>query len=360
MSSEMMKGVWLLLISRLYWNTRLMNGAGVIFWGKAWKIREAFVLIRTLAITKEHQLLQDITMEQLADSRIAWYWVDFNSPTEEEARLLDIHFKFHPLAIEDCFHFLQRPKLDYYDGYSFLVLHGLDPNTLEANEVDIFLGSNYIVSYHIKPSSEVDMTWERVKGEGYFQKLNSVHTFHLLLDKIVDQYFPTLYQTEDRLDELEDLEQKSRRAVMDEVFEIRSDLLRLRRSIFPMRDLLYRILNSERIEIPKEQKAYFGDIYDHLLKLAEMVESNREITSDIRDSYISLNSDRTNHIMMTLTVISAIFIPLTFIAGVYGMNFKYMPELTWKYGYFGILGFMGVVGLGMYWWFKKKGWFGES
>ncbi|MEW9674364.1 magnesium/cobalt transporter CorA [Ammoniphilus sp. 3BR4] len=317
-------------------------------------------MIRTLAISKDHQVIQDISMEQLFDREFIWYWVDFNSPTEDEAKYLDTHFKFHPLAIEDCFHFLQRPKLDYYEGYSFFVLHALNPATLESNEVDIFLGSNYVISFHLKPSPELDMTWNRMKAEGNLQNLNPVHAFHLILDKIVDQYFPTLYQIEDKLDELEDLESKTGRALMEEVFEIRSDLLRLRRSIFPMRDLLYRILNSDRIDIPKDQKAYFGDIYDHLLKLAEMVESNRDITSDIRDSYISLNADRTNNIMMTLTVISAIFIPLTFIAGVYGMNFEYMPELTWKYGYFGILGFMGFVGLGMYWWFKKKGWFGEN
>lgn len=326
--------------------------------GEKWRVID---LIRTLVWTKNKQLKDDIPIEQLKNNPdIVWYWIDFDSPTENEAEFLDKTLHFHPLAIDDCFHFLQRPKLDYYDGYSFFVLHELNPKTLESDEVDVFLGENYLVTFHMKNSAEVNMTWDRIKNEFRLQDNLSAYTFHLLLDKIVDQYFPTLYQIEDRLDEIENLDRSSGRQLITEVFEIRSDLLRLRRSIFPMRDLLYRVLNSDRIDIPKDQKAYFGDIYDHLLKLAEMVESNRDMTSDIRDSYISLNSDRMNHIMMTLTVISAIFIPLTFIAGVYGMNFEYMPELTWKYGYFLIMSFMGIIGFGMFWWFKKKGWFGNN
>lgn len=322
---------------------------------------EGFNLIRTLALSKHNQLKEDIPIAQLINNPdITWYWIDFDSPTGSESKYLETYLRFHPLAIEDCFHYPQRPKLDYYDGYSFFVLHGINPQTLEADEVDVFLGGNYLVTFHMKPSTEVDITWERIKNDPEVKINKSVHTFHLLLDKMVDQYFPTLYRIEDRLEEMEDREIRAGKSFINEVFELRSDLLYLRRSIFPMRDLLYRVLNSERIDIPKDQKAYFGDIYDHLLKLAEMVESNRDMTSDIRDSYISLNSDRMNHIMMTLTVISAIFIPLTFIAGVYGMNFAYMPELTWKYGYFLVMGVMGMIGFSMFWWFKKKGWFGDS
>jgi magnesium transporter len=324
------------------------------------KLQGALNLIRLIAISVKGELIDNISISQLSGSDIAWYWADFVSPTEEEAKSLETHFKFHPLAVEDCFHFLQRPKLDYYEGYSFFVLHSLNPETMESNEVNVFLGPSYMVSFHFKKSVEVETTWERIKSGADNKNFNPVHAFHILIDKIVDQYFPTLYLIEDRLDKLEKLEQKSRRAAMDEVFEKRGDLLRLRKSIFPMRDLLYRILNSERIDLPKDHKVYFGDIYDHLLKLAEMVESNRDITSDIRDSYISINSDRTNNIMMTLTVISAIFIPLTFIAGVYGMNFDYMPELKWRYGYFIALGFMTVIALTMFWWFRKKGWFGDD
>lgn len=141
---------------------------------------------------------------------------------------------------------------------------------------------------------------------------------------------------------------------MNDVFDIRSDLLKLRKTILPMRDLLYRIINSERLHIPAEQKAYFNDIYDHLIKLTSMVEGNRDMTSDMRDNYLSLNANRMNSIMMTLTIISSIFIPLTFVVGLYGMNFDHMPELHWHYGYYIVLGIMALMTIGMILWFKQK------
>jgi magnesium transporter len=143
----------------------------------------------------------------------------------------------------------------------------------------------------------------------------------------------------------------------EQIYDIRADLLRLRRSVLPMRDLLYRIMSSDKIPGVKEQHAYFTDIHDHLLKLTEMIESNREMTADLRDSYDSLRSNRMNAIMKTLTVITTIFMPLTFIAGVYGMNFANMPELNWSWGYFIVIGVMLSLGFGMYLWFKRKGWF---
>jgi magnesium transporter len=317
-------------------------------------------LIRILAVTADYNIVKDITLEELSHSKFLWYWVDFNSPTEEETHFLESHFRFHPLAIEDCLHYLQRPKLDYYDGYNFFVLQELNPRTLRAQEIDVFLSNEFIVTFHKQPSNEVDKSWEKMMSQAAKQKVNPASAFHLLMDKIVDQYFPTVFLIEEQLEEIENRESRPTKALMNEVFDIRGDLLRLRRIIFPMRDLLYRLLNSERIEISAERKVYFGDIYDHLLKLADIIESNRDVTSDIRDSYISLNSDRMNNVMMTLTVISSIFIPLTFIVGVYGMNFEYMPELTWHYGYYMVLCFMTIIGFGMFGWFKRKGWIGDK
>jgi magnesium transporter len=163
---------------------------------------------------------------------------------------------------------------------------------------------------------------------------------------------------EDHLDEIEENTRGlSKNILMDQVFEIRADLLKLRRTVVPMRDLLYRILNTERLAEVQEQHVYYTDVYDHLLKLSEMIDGNREMTADLRDSYISLNSHRMNKIMMVLTVITTIFMPLTLIAGIYGMNFSYMPELQSKYGYYCVLGLMALLGFLMYLWFRRKGWF---
>jgi magnesium transporter len=167
-----------------------------------------------------------------------------------------------------------------------------------------------------------------------------------------------MYRLEDELSNLE-IEQLSRTVnkAVERLYDIRSDLSKLRRTILPTRDLLYRILNSNRFKDLSEHRIYFEDIYDHLMKLSDMIEGNRDLASDIRESYFSLSSEKMNNIMKTLTIISSFFLPLTFIVGLYGMNFKYMPELTWKYGYFSVLITMGILTIGMYIFFKRKGWF---
>ncbi|HEU5140599.1 MAG TPA: magnesium/cobalt transporter CorA, partial [Bacillales bacterium] len=255
-------------------------------------------------------------------------------------------------------HLLQRPKVDFYDGYSFFVLHALDQRTLSAMEMDLFVGSNFIVSFHFDSLKEVDDVWRNELNEEELGSHGPYDVAHLLMDNLVDAYFAPVYQIEDELNEMENNTRgQPMRVLMDQLFETRSDLLKLRHTVLPVRDLLYRILSSQRMKEIQERRAYYTDVYDHLLKLAELIESNREITADIRDSYLSLNANRMNTVMMTLTVITTIFMPLTFIAGIYGMNFRYMPELAWHYGYFFVLGLMAAIGLVMYIYFKRKGWF---
>ncbi|MHC0037001.1 magnesium/cobalt transporter CorA [Pseudoneobacillus sp. C159] len=312
-------------------------------------------MIRTIAVTTDLKLLTNIPLERLSKPDIQWYWVDFDAPTDDEVQLLKTFFHFHPLAIEDCLHLLQRPKLDYYDGYDFFVLHRMNPSTLVPEEIDIFLGHNFIVSFHLLPSLELEMVRQKLNSEKVSAEQGSKYVFYHIMDKIVDEYFPTVYKIEDNLNDLETKDADEN--LIEEVYGIRSQLLKLRRTVFPMRELMYRILNSERLIIPKEDRVYFMDVYDHLLKLSEMIESNREMTADIRDSYISINSNRMNAIMKTLTVMTSVFIPLTFIASIYGMNFNYMPELTYKWGYFGVLVVMLIVGTSMIIWLWRKGWF---
>ncbi|SNZ16168.1 magnesium transporter [Terribacillus aidingensis] len=314
-------------------------------------------MIRSIAVTRDKKIRTDLPYQELNSPDIVWYWVDFSMPTEAESEKLSEVFHFHPLAIEDCFHFLQRPKLDEYDGYQFLVLHELNHDTFVSDELDIFHSDRYIVTFHLTESMAADHVWKRVAEDGAAEHSPSKIVYHLI-DKLVDDYFPPLYKMEDRLSEIEDEEShKSPQTVINEVFDIRSDLLRARRTIAPMRDLIYRLLGIQTFDFVQKQKAYFNDIYDHLLKLTEIVDSNRELTSDMRDSYESINSNRMNSIMMTLTIVSTIFIPLTFIAGVYGMNFVDMPELRWEYGYPAAMFLMGVIALVMLWRFKRKGWF---
>ncbi len=312
-------------------------------------------MISTMVLTSDYKLKKDVPVEQLGDHDISWYWVDFYAPSEDEAALLRTHFQFHPLAIEDCLQYLQRPKLDYYDGYDFFVLHTLNQHTLAAEEVDVFVGKNFIVTFHLSPSNEIQLLQRRLMEDSTVWDKGALYIFYLLMDKIVDEYFPNIYKIEDNVNEAEMKEINP--DLIEDVFEIRSQLHKLRRTIHPMSELLYRILNSERVIIPKDQRVYFMDIYDHLLKLLEIVDSNREMTNDMRDSYISLNAHRMNTIMKTLTVMTSVFIPLTFIASIYGMNFEYMPELSWRWSYYVVLCVMFVIGTTMLIWLWRKGWF---
>jgi magnesium transporter len=309
-------------------------------------------MIRTLAITRDHQVTVNMPLEQLELSDYAWVWADFNQPTEEESRLLDSYFHFHPLAIEDCMHVLQRPKLDYYENLQFLVLHALNPVTL---------GANFLVSFHHGKLEEVDEAWDRLLQHAHERTIwarGPVAAAYTVMDKLVDHYFPSLFAIEDELAELENRGgQESVEELMNQVFDLRSRLLKLRRTVVPMRDLLYRVVNSQHVQRSGEHTVYFTDIYDHLLKLTDMIEADREMTADLRDSYISLNSNRMNQIMKTLTVITTVFMPLTLIAGIYGMNFTHMPELKWKYGYGAVMLLMFVLGGCMVAWFVKRGWF---
>ncbi|MFC3749509.1 magnesium/cobalt transporter CorA [Paenibacillus sp. GCM10012306] len=318
-------------------------------------------MIRTMAVTHQGEVLTGLLLPEIQIADYAWIWVDFAAPTAEETALLDSYFHFHPLAIEDCMHVLQRPKLDYYENVQFFVLHALNERTLEAEEVDLFLSKNFLVSYHHQEKTEMNEAWEQVKQDIHSRKGWSggpMAAAYSVMDKLVDKYFPSLYSIEDELADLESMGSKeSVEELMSQVFDVRGRLLKLRRTIVPMRDLMYRIVNSQHVQSNGEERIYFGDIYDHLLKLTDMIEVDREMTADLRDSYISLNSNRMNSIMKTLTVITTIFMPLTLIAGIYGMNFKIMPELNWNFGYFGVLLLMVVLTVGMIAWFKRSGWF---
>ncbi|GER65840.1 putative metal ion transporter YfjQ [Weizmannia acidilactici] len=314
-------------------------------------------MIHIMAMTKENELKMAKSIEELLEGDWKWYWIDFDRPSEEEILKLREPLHFHPLAIEDCIHKLQRPKLNYYEDHVFFVFQSLNPHKLHKEELNMFLGDHFVVSFHHLPSKEISEVRDKLEKTEQFERWGPAVILYEVLDKIVDDYFPYLYKIEDRLNEIEDnSKNETMEALLESLYSTRHDLLVLRNTITPMTDLVYRMLNSHRLPGIQEKMAYFHDIHDHLIKLSGMVESNREFTADIRDSYLSLNSHQTNRVMKILTIFTTIFMPLTFIAGVYGMNFEYMPELKWKYGYFATLIVMFLIGSGMTYWFIKKGW----
>lgn len=316
-------------------------------------------MIYTLGLTKDQQLVENFPLEHIKEDRFDWFWVDFSEPTAKENLLLHTFFQFHPLAVEDALMRLQRPKIDYYDDYYFTVVHKLNPKELISEEISLFISSKFVVSYHQFPVHEFEIVKRELESHPNRWDRGTFFIMYQTIDKIVDEFFPLVFTIEDRLNTIEDqLDYKNSVDLMNDVFDLRNDLLHIRRTVLPMRDLLYRILNSNRLNLTQKEKAYFSDVHDHLVKLTEMVESNRELTADMRDSHMSMNAIRMNNIMMTLTIVSTIFIPLTFIAGVYGMNFVNMPELNWHYGYYFTLGLMVFIVFAMLLLFKKRGWLG--
>ena len=312
-------------------------------------------MLKTIAVDKKGDILTDVSLERLKEQDIAWYWVDFDTPTRSEIQLLTTFFKFHELLIEDWLTLLLRPKIEISRQQIFLVSHVLKNIDSDYETLNMFVGKNYIVTFHLSHIRYVNKIVPKILQRG--SEYSPLHVMHMLVSEIVEGYIPIISKIENRLDEIEETDfYKSGSKIMDEVFELRGDLLKLRRGLRPMREVLHRFLVSRRVEMTDNDRKYFHDIYDDLVQQTEIIEANRELASDIRENFMTYNSLKSNNIMMILTVISTIFLPLTFIVGWYGMNFKYMPELEWQYGYYIVVAIMFGIAFGMLWFFKKKGW----
>lgn len=314
-------------------------------------------MITTYYVNENNEFKTTTTPYDITE-KTKWIWVDLNEPTNQESEVLDNYFDFHPLAIEDAMLVQQRPKLKQYDGYQFIVLHALDLKTLESEELDIFIGNDYIVTFHKERFEEIDAVNRKIKKNT--ETFNEPKDILLnILDDIADNYFPFIYDIEDKVFNFEDRHNIdiSTKTLIDDTFDLRQELLLIKRTVQPMRDLVYRMREGTVMQLNEQQLLYITHINDHLMKQMEMVDSSREMTSDIRDNYISLNSFKMNNIMKILTIYSVVFMPLTLIAGIYGMNFTNMPELGWKDGYFVVLAIMLLIAVVMLVVFKKKKWF---
>lgn len=317
-------------------------------------------MIRTLALQEDGKIQFDVPLQQLDNPQFVWYWVDFNDPSMKEIAQFKEHFCFHPLAIDDCLHRLHRPQLEYYDNHHFLILHALQSLTQKPLEVNLFISDTFLVSFHYSTIKEMDYVWQKIVQQPELLTKDYYYPTYKIFDKLVDAYFPLMNEIEEKIEFLESKSNHSSKNLIHQLFRLRNQLSKMRRSVVPMHDLAYRMIHSKRILPNEEQKIHFQNVHDHLIILTKKIESNREITSDIQDNYLSLNSYRMNSIMMTLTVITSIFMPLTFIAGIYGMNFDYMPELKWRYSYFVLIGLMFTLSISLILWFKKKDWLGKD
>ena len=277
-------------------------------------------------------------------------------------RILGERFNLHPLALEDVLDTSQRPKVEQFDDYLFVVAKMIylnKENEIEGEQVSMFLGKTFLITLQQEPERDVfEPVRARIRsGKGRIRKANSDYLAYALLDSIIDHYYPVLESIGTEIDAIEDelIENPLVRPV-GSLHEHKRTLTQIRRMVWPLRDVTNLLLHEEPGLIRQETKVYLRDCYDHSVQLMDLVESYRDVLSGLTEVHISSIGLRTNEIMRVLTVITVIFIPLTFIAGVYGMNFTHMPELAQPYGYVAVLLLMVIVAVGQILYFKKRRW----
>jgi magnesium transporter len=301
----------------------------------------------------------DISEICLVENKIIW--ADVADPTSQDFIELAEEFNFHHLSIEDCRKEHQRPKVEEYPGYYFIVVYEaqlMGPHDhLELRELNIFLGANYLVTVHSRPIRAVE-TARRLWPEWADRaEHGSGLLSYLLIDAIVDDYLPLLDILSERIDDLEDkIFGEFQPEALEEIFRIKKQLLYLRRSISPLRDVFNTMLRREQPVFARETHVYFQDIFDHVIRVADTIDTLRDMLGSTMDAYLSVQGNRMNMVMKRLTSVATILMSVTLIAGIYGMNFQHMPELGWKYGYVFALMFMVAVGLGLYLYLKRINW----
>ena len=286
-------------------------------------------------------------------------WVDLHGRTEFSDELLREVFGFHPLAIEDVYKENHRPKVEDYDRYLYLILRGVSDSSLlediKTEEMDLFLGKDFVVTHHSSPMSTIDHAVDQLSHGVKPMNRGAVFLCHVLIDRMVDRFIPLGNRVIAEVDRLE----AATLAGEDELARIvvlKGSIHRVRRLVASQRDVVGRLARAEFDEIPPEAKPFFRDVHEHLAHLTETLEHERVELNSVFDAFHSLSAHRMNEIMKVLTLISTIMLPLTFLAGVYGMNFKHMPELESKYGYPILWAVMIVLSLFMVIFFRRRKW----
>ena len=299
-------------------------------------------------------------------------WVDLQGETDAHVQvakdvLLNI-FKFHPLTVEDCLETRNQPKVEAFPDYFYMIVHGVRPEeTSSANfttkELDIYLGKNYVVTFHVERFSSIKKVKSQLRTTTFACQRGAAYLLHQILDQLVDLYMPVVDDFDNSINFLEDRVFQMKRnntAVLSEIMDLRRSVARLKRISSRQLDVLYRISHGEFDLIPEPVLPFYRDVHDHLLRISDLADSYKDLVGGLFEIHFSVTANKTNDVMKVLAVFSAIMLPLTLIAGVYGMNFDNMPELHSRYGYFGALATMAIIGGGLLIYFWRKGWIFEE
>ncbi|MBI5529580.1 MAG: magnesium/cobalt transporter CorA [Deltaproteobacteria bacterium] len=289
-------------------------------------------------------------------------WVDLAAPSEDEWRKALVEtFNFHPLAVEDAVQDVHHPKVDGYDGYVYLVVHGVrlehKNRVVRTEELDIFLGKNFVVTHHREPISTIDDVIALCAKDERRLKLAPDMFVAELLGSLIDHYLPVIDAIDAELDEVEGTAiKRPDPKVLDKILSLKRSISNIRRVVGPQREVINKIIRGDFPIVSEKSRPYFRDVYDHIVRIIDINDAERDLSSGLLDLYLSVVSYRLNDVMRVLTVVTVIIMPLTLISSIYGMNFKNMPELGWHYGYFGILGLMAALAVGLVVFFRKRRW----
>ncbi len=290
-------------------------------------------------------------------------WININGIHQGEIiEEIGKHLGLHPLLMEDIMNTEQRPKMEDFGDYIFIILKMLyyneAKNELEIEQVSLIIGANFIVSFQEKKGDVFETIRVRIRnGKGKVRKEGADYLAYALVDAIVDSYFIILEKMGGKIEDIEEkLVADPTTETLQTIHNLKRDMMFLRRSVWPLREVISGLERTGSPLIKETTDIYLRDVYDHTIQVIDTIETFRDMTSGMLDIYLSSVSNRMNEVMKVLTIIATIFIPLTFIAGIYGMNFKYMPELEWHWGYFAALLIMVIIGVVMLINFRKKKW----
>ncbi|MFH1672967.1 MAG: magnesium/cobalt transporter CorA [Pseudomonadota bacterium] len=290
-------------------------------------------------------------------------WINIDGIHQPEIiETIGKHFDIHPLIIEDIVHTGQRPKMQDLEDHLFVVLKMLSyneaTNEIETEQVSIILGPHFVISFQEREGDIFNALRERMRnGKGRVRKKGPDYLAYCIMDAIIDHYFIILEKLGERIEDIQDaLITNPIPETLHEIQKLKREMIFLRKSVWPLREVISALERGESSLISESTGIYFRDVYDHTIQVIDTVETLRDLLSGMLDIYLSSISNKMNEVMKVLTIIATIFIPLTFIAGVYGMNFKYMPELEWRWGYFGVWLVMVVIVGGLAVYFRKKKW----
>ena len=301
--------------------------------------------------------LDEIVLDK--DDKVKW----INITSLENIDLINRvgeRFKLHPLVIEDILNTDHMPKLEDYDKYLFLIIEGInldDSEKMETKQFSFILFKDIIISFQESETGIFENILERLREGANIRKNGADDLLYALTDMVVDNYFLVVERIGEKIDEVEDkVLLNPRKEVLQEIYKLKRDLIYIRKTLWPMRNAVSSISKNDFDLVDEKTLYYFRDVYDHIIQMIDIIETYRDICSGMLDTYLSSISNKTNDIMKVLTIFSTIFIPLTFIAGVYGMNFRYLPELSWKYGYASFWVISLIITGFMLRFFKKKNW----